>query len=138
MNSLIVPSALIPPSLRVTQRTPQARHGVTLRRRILKRLADEGPATAAEIADNLNMNVLSIYKHIRFLYKDSLHVSHWNRRYGVRGPVGWTAVFSPGKQPDAPYPEPVESRTVGKRKPAMQHTWGITPVSPPGGPSPSR
>lgn len=139
MTRFPVSSSDIPASLRVTQQTPQARHGVTLRRRILKLLADEGPATAAELAEDLNMNVQSVYKHLRVLYKDSLHVSHWNRRYGALGPSGWTAVFSTGKQPDAPYPEPVEPRTAGRRKPDAQHTWGIKPwASPPIEPSTSR
>jgi len=128
----------IPASLRVTQRTPQARHGVVIRRRILKLLSDLGPATTAELAEDLEMEVHSVYKHVRILYKDSIHVGFWNRRYSNGKPSGWTAIFAIGKQPDAPYPTPQDPRTILRRKPDATHTWGIPPKnSAPDGPSPS-
>lgn len=134
----LLPSAPLPRSLRYTQNTPHARRGVDLRRRLLKLLQTEGPMTAAEIADEMGIPVQSIYNHLRRLYKDSIHVGFWNRRDSGHGHTGWTAVFFPGKQPDARYPEPDESRMLGKRNPEARHTWGITPVSPSVGPSPSR
>lgn len=122
---------LLPASLRVKHRTPNGYLGVAIRCKILELLSTEGPATAAEIAEDLGKPVQTTYKHIRTLYKDAIHVSHWNRRYGANGPTGWTAVFSPGKLPDAPYPEPETPRQVSKRVLGAEHTWASSVKAPP-------